>query len=69
LKETVSDAFLVGQSRHTVIDQTGLTGAYDIGVEWTPDEPNGTAPKRPEREGSALASRKPFSDFVPQSYI
>jgi len=35
------------QLRQAVIDKTGLTGPYDIDVEWTPDEPNGAPPEAP----------------------
>jgi len=33
------------QLRQAVIDKTGLTGAYAIDVEWTPDGPNGAPPE------------------------
>ena len=33
------------QLRQAVIDKTGLTGPYDIDLEWTPDEPNGAPPE------------------------
>jgi uncharacterized protein (TIGR03435 family) len=35
------------QLRQAVIDKTGLTGAYGIDIEWTPDEPNGAPPEVP----------------------
>jgi uncharacterized protein (TIGR03435 family) len=35
------------QLRQTVIDKTGLSGAYDIDIEWTPDEPSGAPPEVP----------------------
>jgi uncharacterized protein (TIGR03435 family) len=35
------------QLRQAVIDKTGLTGPYDIDLEWTPDEPNGAPPEAP----------------------
>jgi len=35
------------QLRQAVIDKTGLTGPYDIDLEWTPDEPNGAPPDVP----------------------
>jgi uncharacterized protein (TIGR03435 family) len=33
------------QLRQAVIDKTGLTGPYDIDLEWTPDEPSGAPPE------------------------
>jgi uncharacterized protein (TIGR03435 family) len=33
------------QLRQAVIDKSGLTGPYDIDLEWTPDEPNGALPE------------------------
>ena len=35
------------QLRQTVIDKTGLSGGYDIDIEWTPDEPNGAPSEAP----------------------
>jgi uncharacterized protein (TIGR03435 family) len=35
------------QLRQAVIDKTGLTGAYDIDIEWSPDEPNGAPAEAP----------------------
>ncbi len=35
------------QLREAVIDKTGLTGAYDIDIDWTPDEPNGAPSEVP----------------------
>ena len=35
------------QLRQAVIDKTGLTGPYDIDLEWTPDELNGAPPEAP----------------------
>jgi uncharacterized protein (TIGR03435 family) len=35
------------QLRQAVIDKTGLSGAYDIDIAWTPDEPNGAPPETP----------------------
>jgi len=36
---------LSGQVHRTVVDKTGLTGKYDIALQWTPDE--GSAPMFP----------------------
>ena len=33
------------QLREAVIDKTGLAGAYDIDIEWTPEDLNGAAPE------------------------
>jgi len=30
--------FLTQQLRTTVLDKTGLTGTYDINLDWTPDD-------------------------------
>jgi uncharacterized protein (TIGR03435 family) len=35
------------QLRLPVIDTTGLSGAYDINIEWTQDEPNGAPSEAP----------------------
>lgn len=35
------------QLRQAVIDKTGLTGPYDIDIEWAPDEPNGAPSETP----------------------
>jgi uncharacterized protein (TIGR03435 family) len=43
-----------------VVDKTGLTGKYDIHMEWTPDEPQGAplsgapAPAPPEAGGPSF---------------
>src|SRR5580698_7418953 len=35
------------QLRQAVIDKTGLTGPYDMDLEWTADEPKGAPPEQP----------------------
>jgi len=39
-------AFLLSRfQRETVIDKTGLTGFYQVQLEWTPDDPRSVAPE------------------------
>jgi len=52
------------QLQRPIVDKTGLTGLYDIKLQWTPD-PVGSGPsKRPEEEGARRTDQNGVSIFA-----
>jgi uncharacterized protein (TIGR03435 family) len=45
---------LGGMTGRFVVDKTGLTGPYDLDLQWTPDPPVAGAPLGPQGDGASL---------------
>jgi uncharacterized protein (TIGR03435 family) len=52
-------SYLSGPLGRTVIDKTGLTGIYDIALDWPPDDPRSASPFAPPGPGLAPEDTAP----------